>query len=100
MIKDLSGNGSRLSNSLAAKREELCKEISSLKSTGDIANLLMDRIPTNNDFIDDDYYMYEEESELLTLAMHYIEATTTDCSAFEKELLAHVKDYIANYSTD
>ena len=44
--------------------------------------------------------MYEEESELLTLAMRYIEATTADRSASEKELLAHVKDYIANYSTD
>lgn len=100
MIKDLSNSSGQLSSSLATKREELCREISSLKSTGDMANLLMGRIPTNNDFIDDDYYMYEEESELLTLAMHYIEATTTDRSAFEKELLAHAKDYIANYSTD
>ena len=100
MIKDLFGNGSQLPNSLAAKREELCRETSSLKTTGDIANLLMDRIATDNAFIDDEYYMYEEESELLTLAMHYIEATTADRSAFEKELLARVKDYIANYSTD
>lgn len=91
MIKDLSSNDSQLSNSLATKREELCKEISSLKSTGDMANLLMDRIPTNNDFIDDEYYMYEEESELLTLAMHYIEAPASDRLAAEKELLARNK---------
>lgn len=100
MIKEFSSNASQLQGSLATKREDLCKEISSLKSTGDIANLLIDRIPTDDAFIDNEYDMYEEESELLTLAMRYIEATTADRSASEKELLTHVKDYIANYSTD